>query len=131
MIDLYQEPTYYAFVYREEMDAFIWLDENTNDSDVVLCLKKAGYLIPVFTGNKVLYGHDALTPFNDERNRNSQRFFDGATSETERVEIIQKYKVEVYILCPWESDKGFDPENVAYLREVYTNERVTIFEVMV
>ncbi|MFX1520058.1 MAG: hypothetical protein ACFFCD_09055 [Promethearchaeota archaeon] len=131
MVDLYQEPTYYAFIYKEEVDAFKWLDDNTEDFDVVLCLKKAGYLIPVFTGNKVLYGHDALTPFNDERDHTTQRFFDGGTSETERVEIIQQYQVKYIYYGPWESDKGFDPENSAYLREVYTNARVIIYEVLV
>ena len=111
IIDLYQEPTYYAFIYREEIDAFKWLNENTDDSEVVLCLKKAGYVIPVFTGNKVVYGHDALTPFNDERDRITQVFFDGDTSETERVAIIQKYEVKYIYYGPWESDNGFDPEN--------------------
>lgn len=130
IIDLYQEPTYYAFIYREEIDAFKWLNENTDDSEVVLCLKKAGYVIPVFTGNKVVYGHDALTPFNDERDRIIQVFFDGDTSETERVAIIQKYEVKYIYYGPWESDKGFDPENSVYLSEVYTNERVIIFKVL-
>ena len=131
LIDLYQEPTYYAFIYREEIDAFMWLDENTDDSEVVLCLKKAGYVIPVFTGNKVLYGHDALTPFNDERDLITQKFFDGDTSEIERVEIIQNYEVKYIYYGPWESSKGFDPENSVYLQEVYTNERVIIFEVLI
>jgi hypothetical protein len=131
IIDLYQEPIYYAFIYREEVDAFNWLKENTDESEVVLCLKKAGYLIPVFTGNKVVYGHDALTPFNDERDRITQRFFDDDTSEQERVEIIENFEVQYIYFGPWESAKGFDPETSIYLHEVYSNDRVKIFEVLI
>jgi uncharacterized membrane protein len=131
IIDLYQEPTYYAFVYREEIDAFNWLSENTDNSEVVLCLKKAGYLIPVFTGNKVVYGHDALTPFNDHRDFITQKFFDDDTSEQERVEIIESFEVRYIYYGPWESSKGFDPETSKYLHEVYSNQRVKIFEVLI
>ena len=94
-------------------------------------LKKAGYIIPVFTGNKVVYGHDALTPYNDERDRITQRFFDDDTSEQERVEIIENFEVRYVYFGPWESSKGFDPENSHYLQEVYSNQRVKIFEVLI
>ena len=60
---------------RDEKQLFRWIDQNLNDSELILAGPRTGNRLPAFTPARVLYGHPFETPAAGERLAEVNRLF--------------------------------------------------------
>ncbi|MBI9034942.1 MAG: hypothetical protein JEZ03_10775 [Bacteroidales bacterium] len=112
---------------RDEMDAMLWLRNNSEKDDIVLASADIGLLIPVYSANDVIYGH----PFETLNGMEEQQFvkdvFSGMINEEELKQIIDTRKID-YIFYG-EREKVFGGRiDFGEFHTVYSNETVNIYE---
>jgi hypothetical protein len=121
-----------ASVYRDvaEIAALDWLGERVEPSDVVLSSYETGNYLPARMRARVFVGHGPETVRFAEKKALVARFFDAATGDAWRQDLLAEYGVDYIFWGPAERQVGdFDPQVAAYLREVYGANGYGIFEV--
>jgi hypothetical protein len=113
-----------------ELAALDWLSEHTTTSDVILAATESGNLIPVHADARVLVGHPIETIQFEQKKDDVAAFFDPATPEEQRWEILRRYGITLVFYGPWEQELGqFDPRQMAGLKQVYAEGRYQVFQV--
>ena len=82
-----------------EVAALNWLGAHTADRDVVLSDWRFGNLLPIYTNARVFVGHPIETIGYQEKRAAVDRFFDPATSETDRQVLIDRWKI-TWVVAP-------------------------------
>ncbi|MBA7492178.1 hypothetical protein ES702_02727 [subsurface metagenome] len=134
-IDLLKnDPRGYYFLSREKILALSWLDKQFTNRNV-LAIPDDGLIIPAFTDNKVYWGHWANTPDSIKKGEVLTSFLDKNTSDFRRVDFLKKEEVDYFF---FKKDKTspvkaeiFDPIKKTYLKSIFENKEVIIFEVRV
>jgi hypothetical protein len=112
-----------------EMAAVEWLQEQGNTA-VVLGAYQTGNLLAAHTSNPVLLGHWAETVAYAEKETAVGQFFNTQTSDEWRQAFLAEWNVGYVWFGPREQALGgFDPGTADYLRPVYTNGGIVIYEV--
>jgi hypothetical protein len=122
-----------ASVYRDvaEIVALDWLDQQVEPDDVVLSSYETGNYLPARVWARVFVGHGPETVRFAEKMALMRRFFDAATDNAWRQDLLQEYSIDYVFWGPAERQVGgFDPQAPAYLREIYQASGYTIFEVV-
>ena len=123
----YSEP-----IYRDaaEIAALDWLSEWVESDDVVLASYETGNYLPARVWARVFVGHGPETVRFDEKKALMARFFGTATDDVWRQDLLEEYGVDYVFWGPAERQVGdFDPQAVAYLREIYAVDGYAIFAV--
>jgi len=104
------------YLYRDELEALKWLEENTHPSDIVFADLTVGMHIPGVAGNRVYLGHWAGTVDFYTKQSNVTAFFQKETPEEERWSILNEFGVD-YIFYGREERAlgGLDPSQLPYL----------------
>jgi uncharacterized membrane protein len=120
-------PAYYSINRREAMD---WLRENTRPDAVVLASPLTGMFIPAMAGNRVVAGHWAETLERDRKETEVREFFDLATPESRRREILDRHGVRFIFYGQWEAAMGdYSPAlSPGLFRLVWDSPTAAIFE---
>jgi hypothetical protein len=119
-------------IYRDaaEIAALDWLSGRVESDDVVLTSYETGNYLPARVWARVFVGHGPETVRFDEKKALMARFFDAATNDAWRQELLEEYGIDYVFWGPAERQVGdFDPRGVAYLREIYAANGYTIFEI--
>lgn len=104
----------------DEMAAVEWLRQQGTRDAVVLGSYQTGSLVAARAGNPVFIGHWAETVAFQEKEDLVARFFDAATGDSWRHELLAAYGVHYVWWGPREQALGgFRPGEAAYLRPVY------------
>jgi hypothetical protein len=121
---------YPYFLYRDEVLALKWLDDNTQPEDIVLSSYTIGQYIPAFSGNKAFLAHWAQTVgFYDKRARVS-RFFDATAPDEERTETLKAFGVGYVFHGPAERKLGsYDPATAPWLTLAFSAPQVNVYRV--
>ena len=121
---------YPYFLYNDEVAALEWLDENALPDDIVLSSYDVGRYLPGLTGCRAFLAHWAQTvEFYDKRDRVAQ-FFALQTDHQERLATLRTFKVDYVFYGPAERALGqYDPSTSASFAPVFSNSRVTIYQV--
>jgi uncharacterized membrane protein len=115
------------YLSQDEIDALEWLKKNT-DEGAVLSSYSIGNYIPRFANNRVFIGHWAQTINYRQKRQELEQFFEG--DDEFRRELLEKYNIKYVYFGENERALGsFDPETTNYLRLIYKNKSVKIFEV--
>jgi len=123
-----QEHPYY--LYKDEVAAFIWLEDNAKPDDVVLSSLTIGQYIPAWTGTHAFLAHWAQTVNFYEKSAMVESFFSANTDDAKREAILQAYSVDYIFYGPVEKSMGsFDPETEPYLKRVFTSPLVQLYKV--
>jgi hypothetical protein len=85
------------FLHREEVAALEWLDHQGGDA-IVLSGETLGQYVPALSGKRAVLAHWAQTVDYFTKRDEVARFFDPATSDAERVAVLQRYNV-AYVLA--------------------------------
>jgi hypothetical protein len=110
-----------------EMDAVRWLREQGERGGVVLGSYQTGNLVAARAGNPVFIGHWAETVDFAEKEELVARFFDAATADSWRQEMLADYDVRYVWWGPREQALGdFRADESKYLRPVYENQVVIL-----
>jgi hypothetical protein len=121
--------TEYFNVYMPEYlrQAFIFFNTKTARDSMVLSGAQLGVMMPAFTHNRTLIGHDSNTPDFVGKSQKSVYFYQGSMSAQEAEDFLKEEKVD-YVLFgldapSWEKSLY---NGVAFLEPVYTNDIITI-----
>jgi hypothetical protein len=121
---------YPYYLYRDEVAALEWLDQNTGPDDVVLSSLTIGQYIPALSGNTAFLAHWAQTvDFYDKGDR-VVRFFDAAALDVERAETLHVFGVDYVLHGPAERELGsYDPASTPWLALAFSTPKVDIYRV--
>jgi len=121
-----------APIYRDrgEAAALDWLNERVKPDDVVLAAYGTGNYLPVRVSARVFVGHGPESVHADEKKALVANFFDTATDDAWRRQLLMQYGVDYVFWGPAERALGaFDPRKAGYLRFMYERGEYTLFEV--
>ena len=119
------------FLDRGIYEAVIWLSKNTSEDDVIFCDWNIGNYIPSVPGNTVFVGHGLQTIDFDKKQKMVERFFSENASDTERRAILV-FSNSDFVFYSFKEKQfgGFDPDKAKYLKMVYNNQGVKIYEII-
>ena len=121
-----------APIYRDagEVAALDWLNQQVESDDVVLAAYETGNYLPTRVKARAFVGHGPESVHADEKKRLVAYFFDGATDDAWRRDLLSQYGVDWVFWGPAERTMGdFDPSQAAYLAPVYDAPEYTLFRV--
>lgn len=99
-VEMFSVPYYNIFVPKSTIEAFNFLNENTPDESTVATGYYTGNMLPAFSHNKVLHGHDFVT-FKADRRLDESQVILGLESDPEQVEeILRRNKISYVLLTP-------------------------------
>lgn len=118
------------FISASQLEAMTWLDQHAQ-GQVIMGSYESGNLLPAYATVRVFVGHGPETIHSDEKRKLVKTFFDRATTDKWRRELLQKYQVHYLYYGPTERANGdFSPGQASYLKLTYENESVQIFKVI-
>lgn len=123
--------SYPYYLRTDELAALQWLDENADEGEVVLASLTLGQYVPALTGQPTFLAHWAQTVDYYGKDAQVREFFDAATSEARRREILAGQKVAYIFYGPNERALGgFNPNSVPWLTSVTSpSAEVSVFQV--
>lgn len=122
---------YPYYLYKDELSAMAWLNENVAPDDVVLSSLTIGQYIPAWTGAHAFLAHWAQTVDFYGKTEMVDSFFATNTDNTSRNAILKEYSVDYIFYGPVERKIGnFDPNSDESLSMVYENPLVEVFRVL-
>ena len=121
---------YPYYLHHDEIAAMRWLEANSQPSDVVLSSLTIGQYLPSVSGNTAFLAHWAQTLDFYRKMDMVASFFDPASSEQDRLNLIQRFGVS-YIFHGHQEEAlgGYDPSQSPYLRKVYSSARASLYRV--
>ncbi|MCA9926464.1 MAG: hypothetical protein KC421_29045, partial [Anaerolineales bacterium] len=115
----------------DEFDAANWLRENAPPSAILLSDLQTGNLVAARSGQRVMLGHWAETVDYAQKQTIVDQFFNGSTDETWRQAQLAQFRINYIWHGPREKQLGtFDPTQTDYLKPVFANNSITIYEVV-
>ncbi len=111
-----------------EIEAVAWVRQNIDPMAIFIGDYQTGNLIPAQAGQRVVLGHWAETVDYEQRTAEVAQFYQAATSDAWRLDLLEQYGVDYVWWGPRERELGdFLPETAVYLTPIYQNETITIF----
>ena len=111
-------------------NAFIWLDKNTKNEDIVLSHIYAGNYIPAYSGNFVYLGHNPETPHYDERVRKLESFYSGTLANEDAEKFLKEENIKYVLYGPQEKEKSTeDIKTYPFLKPVFNSYHVTLYSI--
>ncbi|MBI5715350.1 MAG: hypothetical protein HZC38_18285 [Chloroflexi bacterium] len=111
------------------MNAISWLQTNSQWQETIFTSEKTGNVIPARIGHRVYLGHPVETANYTVKVENANRFF-STMSDEERKTLLAQCGCRFVFYSPHERELGsFNFDSVNYLKRVYHNDEVAIYEV--
>ena len=121
---------YPFYLYRDDLAAIEWIDANTAETDAVLSSFTIGHYVPGLAGNRTFLSNAVMTANFNQKFADVQRFFDSATDEAWRRDLIDRYGIRYVIYGEAEKQiGGFDPEGSPVFSEVFSSAHTRVFAV--
>lgn len=103
---------YPYYLYKDEVAALKWLEQNAKPEDVVLSSLTVGQYVPAMTGAHAFLAHWAQTVDFYEKSKLVEEFYSPQSSQQKRQQILREYGVDYIIHGPIERRNGSnDPIN--------------------
>jgi hypothetical protein len=130
VLSLVSAQAYPLFRPQAEIEAMLWLGQQTTDREVVLADYWTGSYLPSIAGSRVFVGHLYETVRFEERRELARQFFDERTTDEWRLALLGEYQVAYLFWGPAERASGdFDPAETNYLIPVFENDEATVYRV--
>jgi hypothetical protein len=121
---------YPFYLYRDEVTALAWLENNAKPDDGVLSSITVGQYVPAITGLHAFLAHWAQTVDYYNKEVMVKAFFANDTTDQQREAILRQYSVDYIFYGPAERSLGsYNPETASFLQIVYTSSRVKIYQI--
>ncbi len=118
------------FLYRDEVDTAAWLEAQSREGDVVLAALPLGQHLPWLSGTKAYLAHWAQTVDYFAKRDAVRQFFDAATAEDRRREILRGCQVRFVVHGRGERALGaLDPGALEYLELVHAAGETRVYRV--
>jgi len=121
---------YPYFLFRDDVEALNWLEENNLQTDVIFSARTLGQYIPALTGSKAFLSHWAQTVDFIEKTEMVNTFFESQTDDTYRMNLIREFGIDYILYSETEGALGsYDISNSPFLIEVFSRPRTKIYQV--
>lgn len=120
-------------VYRPaaEVAALIWLGAHSQPDETVLSSPEVGNVIPAWTDLRVFVGHGPETLHHAAKREMVRRFFDPATDDAWRQQMLREYNIEYLFYGPQERALGdWSPDAASFLYPIYRRAGYTVYRVV-
>jgi hypothetical protein len=107
--------------------AIDWLGDQSDWQDTTFSAERTGAIIPARIGHRVYLGHMFETVDYEAKTITVEKFFSGALSDEEKHALLIACRCRFVFYGPTEKMLG-DFHSPEFLRPVFTNEAVTIYE---
>jgi len=125
----YRKIPSFAYPPVENLQAFKWLETNTPRDSAVAALYEAGSLIPQFSGNTSYLGNVVETINFSQKTDLLGRFYSGQISPDQAKQFLTDGRINYLYWGFQERSLGGNPLSYNFVKEVYSNPKVTIFQV--
>ncbi len=125
------EPIYdHFYIPKTSYNVIRFINKNIPANSVILANEKYGIIIPAFAPVVSYFGHVTQTMNYFEKEKNVTNFFSGIWSEKEVKQFLITNKIS-YIYYGWqEKESGFDISKYPFLKQIYKNEDVVLYQVI-
>ncbi len=114
----------------DEIETSQWVETNTLATAVILGDYQTGNYVAAHAGRQVMVGHWAETMNYQEKLTAVATFFAADTPHTWRRDLLRQFHITHVWFGPREQTLGeFDPQTADYLRPVYSQRSITLYEV--
>ncbi|MFC1721958.1 hypothetical protein ACFL0Z_03520 [Patescibacteria group bacterium] len=114
---------------QTELDALLWLRDNTASGESILSSHISGFTIPAFTGRPVYLGHDLQTANFAAKKPLMEWFFATDIEDEAKIEWLSENRISYIYYGPNEQISGsFAPASKEYLQTVFANDQVQIYK---
>jgi hypothetical protein len=121
---------YPYYLYRDEVTAMQWLEQNAPADSIVFSVYDTGRYIPGISGQRAFLGHWAQTLDFYGKSNMVQEFFATGIDDIWRQEILQRYGVDYIFYGPAERGLGdYTLASSPFLQRVYASPLVEIYAV--
>lgn len=110
------------FVLQDLFSITNWLEQNTEESVVVLSNEDIGLRIPAYSANRAVLGHPFETPYYEETKKDVAKFL---AAEMQLNEIVSIYDVDYILVSREENEKLKMGDNTL----LFSNEGFYLYEV--
>ncbi len=118
------------YLRSHEVAALAYLEGQVTGDDVVLASLDIGQFVPALTGARSFLGHWAQTLDFYGKRDSVAAFFNSATSDSDRLAILQDYGVDYVLYTPQEALLGdYDPASASFLDEVFADGSARVYAV--
>jgi len=117
-------------IFKDDAEAFRWMDANTDKKDAFIASRIIGMYIPAWSGNKVYAGHYDQTVNYTSKIQDIKVFFEGKTNAKAIEAFLKSNRISYIYSGTFEKIIGIpDFEKMSFLKKVYTNKTVDIYRV--
>ena len=120
-----------AYIDQDVYQGFLWLKKNTPENSIIFSALDVGKILPAYSLRTTYVGHAVETPYYRQRKIEPAWFF--AKNRDPKIEknFLIKRGVDYFFYGLAERALGdFSPEIKPYLREVYRQDEVIIYQVI-
>lgn len=123
--------SFQAYLSKEKFRAMQWLQENSPEESIVLSSSRSGNIIPVFSLRSVYAGHGIMTAQMKEKLKNIDWFFGSRADDELKKNFLKEAGIDYLFYSSEEKNLGlFRPQEKDYLKEVYRNNEVLVFQIV-
>jgi len=120
----------YYFLKTSHIAGLDYLESEVKSDDVVFASLTIGQFVPALTGARSFLGHWAQTLDYFGKSAMVESFFNSATDDATREQILTDYSVDYVFFGDEERRLGdYDPADADYLTEVYNQDGVAVYRV--
>lgn len=121
---------YPFFLYRDDLDAFEWLENNADREAVVLTSFTIGHYLPGLTGVRPFLSNAVMTVNFVEKEQQVRHFFAADTTDSDRCQFLTGNNIDYLFHGEAERAVGeFDPAESSMFNPVFTSERTAVYAV--
>jgi uncharacterized membrane protein len=122
---------YPYYLKGDEISAMRWLETHSASSDVVLSSLGIGQYVPTVSGNSAFLAHWAETLDFLTKRRLVGAFFNSASSDAERRQMLGTYHVRyVFFSAQEQLLGGFDPRTSSAMERVYESPAASVYQIV-
>jgi hypothetical protein len=115
----------------DQLAAFDWLTHHAQAGQVALATYGTGNALPAYTPLIAYIGHGSETVFLSAKEGRVIRFYQSATSDADRRQLLAEGRIAFVILHAHERNRAdFNPDAVNYLRWRFSSGDYSIYEVI-
>lgn len=120
------------FFDKEKKEAMQWLKRNTREDDIILANPYwNGNFIPGIAVRRVYIGHGVETAYSSIKEKELRWFFKDNENDSKKYQFLKKKGIDYLFYSDEEMALGqFNPEQKHYLKKVFEQRGVTIYQVV-
>jgi len=120
-----------SYLTKDAYQTFIWLKQNTPATSIIFSDVKTGNVLPAYALRTSYVGHPVESPFYNQRKLEPAWFFSQNRLAEEEINFLQQRRINYLFYGPREQLLGdYRPATKNYLRNVYQNQSVVIYQVL-